>query len=60
VERIFEAVRRRATTLDDPGFCLSCGEEVGGCEPDAERYECDNCGARRVYGSDWLLILVAP
>ena len=59
-ERIMEACQRQMVSLDDPGFCISCGEEQGGCEPDAEHYECGNCGARRVYGAAWLLILVAP
>lgn len=53
-----DAVARRMTTLDNPGFCIACGVEAGGCEPDAQRYRCEACGARAVYGADELLIRV--
>lgn len=55
-EVIMDAVERRMTTLDNPGFCLECGNEQGGCEPDARRYECEACGAKQVYGADELMM----
>jgi hypothetical protein len=55
-DRILEACERAMTSLDDPGFCLSCGNEQGGCEPDARRYECEACGEARVYGAEELMI----
>jgi len=39
------------------GYCLECGECQGGCEPDARKYECENCGQRSVYGAEELLIM---
>jgi predicted RNA-binding Zn-ribbon protein involved in translation (DUF1610 family) len=39
------------------GFCLACGIEVDGVEPDARRYACDACGERRVYGAEEVLIM---
>jgi hypothetical protein len=54
-ERVREAVEREMTTLDNPGFCIACGEEASECEPDARRYECEYCGERRVYGAAKLL-----
>ena len=59
-ERILEACERHRTSLDDPGFCLACGNEQGGCEPDARRYECEACGERAVYGAEELLIEMLP
>jgi hypothetical protein len=59
-ERILDAVERQTTTLDDPGFCLVCGNEQGGCEPDARRYECEACGEKQVYGAQELLLRIAP
>ena len=57
--RVLDAVERRMTSLDNPGFCLSCGEEANNCEPDARRYECEFCGERKVYGAEELLLHMA-
>lgn len=57
-ERVAEAVERQQTTLDNPGFCVACGEDAEECEPDAERYECESCGKRAVYGAEELLLMV--
>lgn len=56
LERVMDAETRRNTTLDNPGFCKACGHEQGGCEPDAENYECEHCGKRAVDGSFTLLM----
>ncbi len=58
-ERVAEACERHITTLDNPGFCVSCGEEAEGCEPDARQYACDSCGKNAVYGADELLLMIA-
>ena len=39
------------------GICLKCGAERECCEPDAAHYECDECGAKRVFGMENLLIM---
>lgn len=56
VERVCEAVERHGTSLDDPGFCTSCGAEAQGVEPDAEDYECEGCGEPAVQGAENLLM----
>ena len=56
--RILEACERRTSSLDNPGFCLACGNEAHGVEPDAERYECEACGAPLVYGAEQLLLMI--
>ena len=55
MERIVDAVERRMWSLDNPGFCLVCGDEDFECEPDARNYTCDNCGAKQVFGADELI-----
>ena len=55
LEQIMAAVE----SGDNIGICLACGEEQGGCEPDARKYECESCGERRVYGAEELLIMYA-
>jgi len=44
---------------DNLGFCLACGAEVFGVEPDARKVECEVCGAAKVYGAEELLIMLA-
>ena len=55
-DRVMEAVERQFTSCDNPGFCIACGAETDGCEPDARGYECDDCGEPKVYGAEELLI----
>jgi hypothetical protein len=56
LDRVNEAAMREMTTLDNPGFCLACGEEAMGCEPDARNHECESCGEHRVFGAAELLM----
>jgi hypothetical protein len=58
-DRVLEACEREMTSLDNPGFCIACGEEAEGCEPDAREYECESCGEPRVYGAEELLLMLA-
>ncbi len=37
------------------GFCVACGEEAYGVEPDARRYRCEACDEHAVYGAEELL-----
>jgi hypothetical protein len=59
IDQVVEAVERRMTSLDNPGFCIVCGAEADGCEPDARKYECESCGKRGVYGAEELLLIMA-
>ena len=38
------------------GFCLACGEEQHGVEPDAARLECECCSEHEVYGAEQCLL----
>lgn len=42
---------------DNQGFCLACGAEAFGVEPDARRYTCEACNAPKVYGLEELLMM---
>jgi len=43
---------------DYSGICFSCGEiQYGNCEPDAEKYLCENCDKRSVYGIEQALLM---
>jgi hypothetical protein len=39
------------------GACIACGSDAWGVEPDARGYECECCGAMKVYGLEELLIM---
>lgn len=56
LERVAEAAGRQQFSLDDPGFCLACGHEQDGCEPDAVEIECEACGECQVHGASDLVI----
>ena len=56
---VINAVERQTFGTDNPGFCISCGEEQGGCEPDARGYPCECCNENTVYGAEELLITMA-
>lgn len=59
VDVVAEAVERGMIGLDSPGFCILCGCEVEGVEPDAQKYHCESCGSECVYGAEELLIHMA-
>ena len=42
---------------DNGGFCLACGAEAFGVEPDARKYRCEECDERAVYGAEELVIM---
>ena len=59
VDRVVEAVESAQASLDNPGFCIVCGADAEGVEPDARKYECEACGEPGVYGAEELLMHLA-
>jgi len=59
LDRIVEACERRASSLEDPGFCIDCGQEARQVEPDAREYKCESCGMYCVFGAEELLLMLA-
>jgi hypothetical protein len=55
-KKIMDAVKREMYGTDNPGFCVECGHEQEGCEPDAREYKCEACGEQTVYGAAELLM----
>lgn len=55
LERIVEAVE----SDEYVGFCIACGTDCDGVEPDAREYVCEDCEAPAVYGAQELLIMMA-
>jgi predicted RNA-binding Zn-ribbon protein involved in translation (DUF1610 family) len=44
--------------LSNPGFCVACGAEAEGVEPDARKYRCEECGEMAVYGAEELALRI--
>ena len=42
---------------ESTGWCLACGTEASGVEPDAEKYTCESCNRPKVYGLEQLLLM---
>lgn len=40
-----------AMDADQGGFCVACGAEAYGVEPDARRYRCEVCDHLTVFGA---------
>ena len=38
------------------GFCMVCGCQTDGCEPDARQYPCPACGQHMVYGAEDIIL----
>lgn len=57
-ERVVDALERHMSHLDDPGFCMACGADALGVEPDARKYVCEVCGEPAVYGAEELVIVM--
>jgi len=59
VDRACKLVEESLTSLSNPGICIACEHEQDGCEPDARNYSCENCGQKKVFGAQELLIILA-
>lgn len=57
-KRVLAAVEAEMFGRENPGFCLACGADADGCEPDAREYECESCGERKVYGAAEVLLMM--
>lgn len=53
----YKQLERMIKADDCEGFCLACGAEASGVEPDARKYTCTHCQAPKVYGAEELLAM---
>ena len=54
LEQIISAMER------GDGICLVCGSEQSGVEPDADSYQCEQCGEYAVHGAEQILFMQEP
>lgn len=58
-DRVVASVQLRMSSLENPGFCIICGEEAMSVDPDQRRGTCESCGLKGVYGDEELLQMIA-
>lgn len=51
-----EAAETSIYTDANPGFCIACGLQHTGCEPDMRDGECESCGSKAVFGAQELMM----
>ena len=56
-DEVLEAAEVQMFGLGNAGFCLNCGEELEGIDPDARGEECECCGSQSVYGAQELVMM---
>jgi hypothetical protein len=56
-ERVQAACQAYDETIDNTGFCVKCGADAEGCEPDARGYRCEACGEMAVYGAQEVALM---
>ena len=52
IDTLMESAETDGTT----GYCIFCGSEADGIEPDAGKCECAECGRDGVYGAEELIL----
>lgn len=52
LDRVMEVVKND----EDIGFCITCGEEYIGVEPDRRKMYCVKCRTKTVYGAEEILL----
>ena len=52
IDEVLEAINGE----EYAGFCIGCGSQAFGVEPDAHEYECECCGHALVYGAEEILL----
>jgi hypothetical protein len=55
VDMIHDAAFNSSSSV---GFCMECGAEHDGKEPDTEKDECEKCGSNSVYGAEQILLII--
>jgi len=53
----YKQLERIIESDNTTGFCLACGEENDGVEPDAGKYTCETCHMPKVYGAEQLILM---
>ena len=56
IDDIMVVAEEQMFGMGNGGFCIACGAEIEGCEPDMVKGPCECCGERQVYGAQELVL----
>ena len=56
IDELLDRAMAAAESDECIGFCILCGEQVEGVEPDARKYECPECGRKAVFGAAEIIL----
>ena len=57
-DHVLNAAKDSMFGMGTTGFCLACGSDQEGCEPDMESGKCETCEERKVMGAANLMIML--
>ena len=57
LDRVMAAASAQMFGTENPGFCIACGEDADGCEPDSCNYPCEVCGENKVFGASEIMLM---
>ena len=57
-DEILDSAMEACQADDNLGYCLACGDEAYGVEPDARRYTCESCEEPAVYGAEEIVMML--
>lgn len=58
MKRVMAAAKKSMNGTSYAGFCVACGANAMGVEPDACKYKCAKCGKAAVYGAEELVLMM--
>ncbi len=58
LDRVMAAAESQMFGMENPGFCIACGADADGCEPDACNYPCEDCGENKVFWSSEIMLMI--
>jgi len=59
IDELLDMAMEACEANDYIGYCIKCGAEHYGIEPDARKYKCEECGKNTVYGAQEIIIMYA-
>ncbi len=57
LNKLVDLAAKAVEAGENLGYCTSCLAERDCVEPDAENYECEECGSLKVFGAEQIILI---